>query len=433
MQEHGSRRVRTNRIFVYLFIFIMTATLAPGFLPSADAHTKGISLSRYGLVDISWTGNVVYGNFTNYLDGVNPVKLGDRQFRGLSLTSFDLSLSQDLYQWPAKWALFTAFEQDTAAIEEAFILFHKLPAYLQFRAGIYRVQFGKLNQYHDHEWLFADPPLVTTFFLGVDGVHNVGVELSYQPPTPIFTELVASLMRGPVGNFDGIYPDPGTDFVSGESDTNEFILFTRGTTFLDITDNTDLEVGVSFAFGKNKSPDMDFTTAIANPTGITPDIDDDRTYLYGLDFTYTYKPRPFNPYVRWTNEFIWAVRENPVVSRLDRTKRGAGVSIDGQINRTLLEDDTVGGFYSEVDYRFHLRWDVGARLDYVGIPKGHEDRLVRYTGNIRFFVNPVSRFNFQYSYTPSSGADEAYSTFYIQMNIGGGTVTPGTGKFYTLF
>jgi len=426
-------QTRAGRLFWVLLLLIITEWLPASML---YAHTKGISLSRYGMVDVSWTGNVVYGNFSNYDAGFNPLKLGDRQFKGLSLTSFDLSLSQDLYQWPAKWALFTAFEQDTAAIEEAFILFHKLPAGLQFRTGIYRVQFGKLNQYHDHEWLFADPPLVTTMFLGVDGVHNVGAELSWQPPTPIFTEFVASLVRGPIGNFDATFPGGGTDPVSGDSDANEFVLFARGITYLDLSDDSALEIGASFATGKNKHSGMVFGNnpgEIPNPSGIAPDVGGDRTMLYGFDFTYTYKPRPFNPYVRWTNEFIWAKRENPVVSRLDRSSRGGSAAIEDQIARRLMDDDTVGGFYSEVDYRFHYRWDVGARLDYVGLPRGHEDRQLRYTGNIRFFVNPVSRFNFQYSRTASSGTDEGYDTFYLQMNIGGGTVTPGTGKFYTLF
>jgi hypothetical protein len=403
--------------------------------PSAEAHTKGVSLSRYGLVDVSWTANIVYGVFTNYEEGVNPIKLGDRQFEGLSVTSFDLAFSQDCFilyaNFPCKWALFTAFEQEGAAIEEAFILFHKLPFYLQAKTGIFRVNFMKLNQYHDHEWAFADPPLISTFFFGVDGVHNVGLEFNWQPPTPIFLELSASLMRGPVGNFDRTFPGEW-DEVAGDLSANEFVFFSRATTFFDLTLHSNLEFGASFATGKNKSNTMDFTDPGFNPLGIDAGLDD-RTILYGVDFTYQWKPAPYSPYVRWTTEYLAGKRENPVVLELNRSVRAPGVDLESQVVRTIMDDDTIGGMYTELAYRFSYYWEVDGRFDYVGIPRGHEDRQARYTASLRYYINPVSRISFQYNYTDQSGADEDYDVFYVQFNIGGGTVTPGLGKFYNLF
>lgn len=415
---------------------ILTVTLVMLWSHVAFAHTKGISLSRYGLVDVSWTGNIVYGNFSEYNEGFNPLKLGDRQFRGLTLTSFDVSFTQDCFilyaNFPCKWALFTAWEQDAAAIEEAFILFHKMPAYLQGKIGIHRVNFAKLNQYHDHEWAFADPPLITTFFLGVDGVHNVGAELNWQPPTPFFAELSASLVRAPVGDFERTFPGQ-VDKVAGGSDANKFVLFTRSTTFFDLTLNSNLELGGSFAMGRNKSETMDLTPgSTLNPNGLAAGLDD-RTYLYGGDFTFQWKPRPYAPYARWTSEFLWGRRENPVVLSLDRTARGVGDDLDSQISRTIMDSDTVGGMYSELVYRLTYYWEVDGRLDFVGMPVGHEDRQLRYTGSLRYYINPVSRISFQYSYTDNSGLDKGYGTYYLQYNIGGGTVTPGVGKFYNLF
>lgn len=403
--------------------------------PSAEAHTKGVSLSRYGLVDVSWTANIVYGAFTNYDEGVNPVKLGDRQFEGLSVTSFDLAFSQDCFilyaNLPCKWALFTAFAQDEAAIEEAFILFHKLPFSLQAKTGIFRVNFMKLNQYHDHEWAFADPPLISTFFLGVDGVHNVGLEFNWQPPTPVFMELSAALMRGPVGNFDRTFPGEW-DEVAGDVSANEFIFFSRATTFFDLTLNSNLEFGASFATGKNKSNTMDFADPGFNPFAIDAGLGD-RTILYGADFTYQWKPAPYSPYVRWTTEYLAGKRENPVVLALDRSTRAPEVDLESQVVSTIMEDDTIGGMYTELAYRFSYYWEVDGRFDYVGIPRGHEDRQARYTASLRYYINPVSRISFQYNHTDQSGADEDYDVFYVQFNIGGGTVTPGLGKFYNLF
>ncbi|MGB3941997.1 MAG: hypothetical protein WBK96_10950 [Candidatus Manganitrophaceae bacterium] len=399
------------------------------WIPSAEAHTKGISLSRYGLVDVSWTANIVYGAFSNYSEGVNPIKLGDRQFEGLSVTSFDLALSQDCFilyaNFPCKWALFTAFEQEGAAIEEAFLLFHKMPHYLQAKTGIFRVNFTKINQYHDHEWAFADPPLITTFFLGVDGLHNVGAELNWQPPTPVFSEFSLSLMRGPAGNRDRTFP-ARIDQVAGGNDANKFILLSRATTFFDLTLNSNMEIGASFAAGRNKSNTMDFTDPSFNPFGIAAG-QDDRTLLYGFDFTYQWKPRPFDPYVRWTTEYLAGRRENPVFLSLDRSLPNR------PITETIMGSDTIGGMYSELAYRFSYYWEVDGRVDYVGIPKGHEDRQTRYTASLRYYVNPVSRISLQFNHNNRSGNDRDYNAVYVQLNIGGGTVTPGMGKFYTLF
>jgi hypothetical protein len=399
-----------NKIALILLIVVILVGLV--HIPVTFAHTKGISLSRYGLVDISWTGNLAYVNFSDYEDGFNPFKIGDRHERGLNLTSFDLSLSQDVYQYNAKWALFLAFGRDEAGIEEAFILFHKVPGYLQFKIGNFRANFGKLNQYHDHEWIFGDPPLITTFLLGVDGIHNIGAELNFQPPTPIFTEFSIDIMRGP---FDFNTFEPDLDPVFGDADFNDFIVLSRATTFFDLNKSSNLELGVSVGGGRNKESTSD------------------QTIIYGFDWTYQYKPRAFNPYLRWTTEFYWANRENPRIFRFDRSRPDECVSDPVSCSFVFNGDDDIGGMYTEINYRFSYLFDINFRYDYMGIPEGEEDTQQRVTVGLRHFFNPVSRVNFQYEYNAESGDDKAYSTFMIQFNIGGGTVTPGLGKFYNLF
>ncbi|MBC7473302.1 MAG: hypothetical protein H7263_03350 [Candidatus Sericytochromatia bacterium] len=398
--------------------------------PDAEAHTKGISLSRYGLVDVSWTGNVNYAYFSDYENGFNALKLGDRNFAGLNVTSFDLSLSQDAYLFPMKWALFTTWSPSSVSVEESFFLFHKLPAQLQLKTGIFRTSFGKINQYHDHEWPFADPPLVTTHFLGVDGVHTVGAELNWQPPTPFFTELSLSAMQNPVGFLDRTFPGK-FDIVQGGLDFRHFTMYGRGTTFFDVTEDSNVEIGVSGAVGQNK-PNGINEKEVSNPMKISFN-NNDSTILGGIDLTYVYKPKPFDPYVRWTTEFMVANRTNPIVYSLDRTKRGLDVKLADQTVKTLMPSDIVGGVYSELNYRFLHDWDVSGRFDYFGLPKGNEDSQMRLTGGVRYFFNAVSRVNLQYEYTFASGNDNPYHTVFLQVNIGGGTVTPGVGKFYNLF
>ena len=418
---------------VEVWFFAASILFVFGLVESAQAHTKGISLSRFGLIDISLQANVVYSQFTNYSDGVDFTKVGYRDPRGLNITSFDLSLSGELFQFPAKYALFLTTTRDSTGFEEAFLLFHKLPFNLQMRVGEFRANFTKLNQLHDHEWLFEDPPLVYVKFLGEDGIHRPGIELTYTPPIETYVELSIDLMTGPF-DADTTFANR-TDPVTGfDIDKNKFAILPRASTFYSLSDNSDLEVGTSIGGFYNK-PDPN---------------NHDTTVIYALDWTYKWKPaeRPIFPSMRWTTEFMWAHRQNPCVRHFNRAAAFAnqpgtidpgcdyGFSPVGDnpgVDRFLKSTDTVGGFYSELGYRFAYHWEVGGRIDYMGIPKGNEDYNSRYTVNIRYFMNPVAKLNFQYEFNSRSGDSKPYSAFFTQMNIGLGTVTSGLGKFYNLF
>src|SRR5438445_768189 len=94
---------------------------------------------------------------------------------------------------------FLTFEQDRASIEEAFLFFHKLGEFspwlsdFQATVGQFRVKFGQLNQIHDHEWFLDDLPLSHVKFLGPDGVHLLGAEVTYQPPISPFIQFTVAM------------------------------------------------------------------------------------------------------------------------------------------------------------------------------------------------------------------------------------------------
>ena len=378
------------------------------------SHTKGLSLSRFGLLDVSLTGNFQIVGFEG---NPNFAKIGDRLDEGFNLTSFDIAITGELPTFPLKLALFAAVEEDTAGIEEAFFYFHKLgvfaPALADFQAtlGIFRVKFGQFNQIHDHEWFLGDPPLIHVKFLSADGVHLPGAEVTYQPPLPFF--LLFSL-----GAQNGDYPAPSDDAPAtfGGTAAGEIkgtVLFPRVETYVDLTEAANLAVGLSGAIGRNKSSEE------ARDLGGERD---DHTYLLGFDLLYRWKPgtRPGWPYIRWLTEFIWAFREHPLAV----TGRNAG---------SVVDSDVVGGFFTELGYRFTERWQVTGRIDYVGLPEGEEDEDFRISTAIRYYLTPVAKVQLQYNYNAESGDDNAFHTFMFQINVGIGTVTPGVGKFLDPF
>jgi len=373
----------------------------------AVAHTKGLTLSRFGLIDVSLQANVAYVNFDDPKK-VDFDKIGDRHSKGFNLTSFDLSLSGQVPEFPLKFAMFLTFEQDKASIEEAFLFFHKLeefsPVLADFQAtvGQFRAKFGQFNQIHDHEWFLADPPLIHTKFLGVDGVHLLGAEVTYQVPIPYFLQLSLSVQsKGALDGFPAATSSTPPTFALRTA--GDVVVFPRVETFFDLTNTTDLSLGASGAIGRNK------------PTS------DDRTYLIGSDVMLRWKSGAGSwPYIRWLTEAIWAVRENPIV------QAGANKGLQ-------VDSDVVGGFFSEVGYRFSQNWQVTGRVDYVGIPKGNEDEHLRLTGGLRYLITPIAKIGLQYEYSAPSGRDKPYSAVFVQFNVGLGTVTPGVGKFLDPF
>ena len=93
----------------------------------------------------------------------------------------------------------------------------------------------------------------------------------------------------------------------------------------------------------------------------------------------------------------------------------------------------VGGFFTELGYRFSQHWQVTGRVDYVGIPKGNEDEHLRLTGGLRYLITSIAKIGLQYEYSALSGRDKPYSAVFVQFNVGLGTVTPGVGKFLDPF
>jgi hypothetical protein len=107
----------------------------------------------------------------------------------------------------------------------------------------------------------------------------------------------------------------------------------------------------------------------------------------------------------------------------------------------------VWGLYTEASYRYAYRHELAARFDYVA-PSNEdyidpanptltgfkqEDSHVRYAAAYRYYVSPVARWTFEYDHLNASGLQQDSDIFIVQLNMGLGTVTPGVGKFLTLF
>ena len=214
----------------------------------------------------------------------------------------------------ARGDLFLSFGNEGVGVEEAFLTFTSLPGGFLAKVGKIRADFGKVNASHNHTLPWTDRPLVTENLVGgEDGINDMGLSLSHTLPAPgdLFLEATAQVFRGNSGDL----------FTANQKKDMSYVGHLRG--YEDLTENTNIEVGYSYARGHNELG-SEFLTA-----------------LHGVDVTLRWKPlqRAIYNSFQWRTELIW--------SRRDQLP-GAQKSF---------------GMYSGVEYRLNQRWTFGARYD----------------------------------------------------------------------
>lgn len=88
-------------------------------------------------------------------------------------------------------------------VEEGYLASNKLIPMSRFRLGKMLLGFGRLNQFHPHDWPFISTPLVqqrffaqsSEFFTG-EGVSDTGAEYSILLPLPFYLDLTLGVSNG---------------------------------------------------------------------------------------------------------------------------------------------------------------------------------------------------------------------------------------------
>jgi hypothetical protein len=214
----------------------------------------------------------------------------------------------------ARGDFFISFGEQGVNLEEGYITFTSLPAGLVAKVGKMRAAFGKVNTLHNHVLPWLDRPMVTDSLVGgEDGIDDVGFSVTRILPAPkgIFLEGTAQLFRG----------DSADVFRASQNRNVSVVGHLRG--YHDLTDNTNIDLGASFARGHN-----DLGSAF-------------RTQLYGLDGTLRWKPLRRSIYHSFVgrSELIWSRREQ------------------------IAAIQQAFGLYVSGDYQLGRRWFVGGRYD----------------------------------------------------------------------
>jgi hypothetical protein len=274
----------------------------------------------------------------------------------------------------ARGDFFLSFGEEGVDLEEGYVTFTALPANFVVRVGKMRAAFGKVNTLHNHVLPWVDRPLVTNNLVGgEDGVDDAGVSVQRIIPVPkgIFLEATGQLFRGDSG--DEIHP---LFKATAKSDVSA-VAHLR--TYKDITESTNIDLGVSYARGHN-----DLGSNFL-------------TQLYGIDATVRWKPLRRSIYHSFVGrgEFIWSQRQQ------------------------LPFEQRAFGFYTSGDYQLGRRWFLGARYDHSDRPEAanltdHGASLV-----LTYWPSEFSQVRGQYRFTRYADNIDAHELLMqVQFSLG---------------
>ena len=256
----------------------------------------------------------VIGNFLG-VGGSN----GTENLPSSSLRESEVSL-QSIVDPYARADFFLSFGEEGVGVEEGFITFTSLPAGLLAKVGRMRTGFGKVNPLHLHVLPWPDEPLPLVNLLGgEEGWIGTGLSVAVLLPLPgeVFSEATLQVLRG----------DSGELFAASQRGDLAYDGHYR--VFSDLSEATNLEVGLSYGLG---------------PNGLTSQSD---TRLEGIDATLRWKPLRTATYrsASFRGEFIRSRREDP------------------------LGNQSAEGWFLSGEYQLAKRWFTGARVE----SSGHAD------------------------------------------------------------
>ena len=348
-----------------------TVEVPPG---AAGAGGPGGSLPIYGATtaaskifnpDIAVVGNFLGAAGTNRVNPRPALEMAESE------ASFQAIV--DPY---ARADFFMAFGEEGVDLEEGFLTFPTVPGGLLVKVGKMKAAFGKVNTLHRHMIPWTDRPLVTDNLVGgEEGIADAGLSAARLISNPwIFLEATGQVYRG----------DSDDVFRSSKRGDLSYVGHLRG--YHDLTDDTNVDLGVSYARGHN-------------PAGLVDEIDQGRfvTDLWGVDATVRWRPlqRAIYNSILGRGEVIWSRREQ-----------------FGGRERAL-------GYYGSADYQFARRWFVGGRFDR---SQRAEDAALRDSGGSLLFTywpSEFSQIRGQYRHTRYAEGERANEfLFQFQFSIG---------------
>jgi hypothetical protein len=302
LEQQAKEREEERKIEEEIGEITEAPLLREGFL-QRGLQTLNPDLSIIGIFSGAWFNE----------DDPTVFAEADPQNTGVNLQEIEISF-QGVVDPYFRFDTFISLQKEGIEVEEAYATtLFSLPLASQFRGGIMRAKFGRINQIHREFQNFVTLPIVAAELLG-EHLNPPQIELNIAPAfIPWYMELTAA---------GGSADVETASFAQDGNDLGELLYNFHIANFFEITENLSVNVGGSYATG-------------VNATG-----SDERTNLFGLDLFAKYRPLRNNPYqeLMFQTEWMWRNAQTP----------------NEEINDY--------GFYAQLVYRFLQRWNTGFRF-----------------------------------------------------------------------
>jgi hypothetical protein len=217
--------------------------------------------------------------------------------------------------------------EHNAELEEIYATFLRgLPFGLNFRAGKYLLEFGRLNPVHPHAYSFINRPLPHEEFFGEHGLNDLALRLSYLAPIPgLYTELMAAALKGDALQSHHHDEEGDAEEEAAESEEESY----QDPGFLG---------RLALSFGLDESAELAAGASIL--TTLYDPHDKLRATIAGIDFKCKWKPNRYRSLV---------------------------LEAEGLLNDRQMEGGekaTSFGGYGYLDYRFRQKYNVGLIYEY---------------------------------------------------------------------
>jgi hypothetical protein len=328
-----------------------------------NARAPGSSLLNPALSFILDTSFGYYGRRTGQFDQLGLRIAGDdpsESREGFGVQEVEVAAQAAIDPYLEGAVFLTIPNLDGLEVEEGYLVTTSLPWNLQIKAGTFRSQIGRNNTQHLHLQNFTRRPLMTALLFGPDGLRAPGAQVSVLLPLPWFVTLYGEAFS--VGEPDAADLVPGVETFGGGVRLGPANLTYTAVLeqFWAPGEAHSIFLGLNFATGRSFN---------CLPGAPCLPIDGPRSFLYGGDLYYKWKPPNVSSTylsVQWTTEYFV---------------------------RVLAEGGpTEGAGYSDVLLQFARRFYLGGRFDLVGAPDGPNlPRRYGYAGSLTFAPSEFSR------------------------------------------
>lgn len=263
---------------------------------------------------------------------------------GLELSLRSAELSAKSWIDPDAWAYFVAVaEEEGLAMEEAAIHYKGLGDTHTLRIGRFFLDFGKQMQAHVHDLRTVDRPLPLRTYLGSE-LGGDGVQWDAWTPGGETGALRWSLgVYGAINSESEDLEDLGIEReLGGRKDLGDLAMTARLTSFMDIGEESTLQLGASWLGIPSYSAE-----------GGSEEAEDLSQNVVGFDATYGFGADGED---KWTfgTEFLFASGDTTL-------------GLDG--GDLVVDDQGLTGFYLYGDWAFDPKQSVGLQLAEAELPR----------------------------------------------------------------